>query len=142
VNISLGLNYCSMGSSWPRSLDTVPLIRPFRPTVPKSLDVKYCFQSTLRHKRKHDFLWRICLSKESDTIFASLEILIIIYGNKRCTNPYLWPHQTISNLHSGTLILLVRVSYIFVSAICTLTPSVFILYCVYNIFAQVFLTSS
>jgi hypothetical protein len=25
ANISLGLNYCSMGSSWPRSRDTVPL---------------------------------------------------------------------------------------------------------------------
>jgi hypothetical protein len=25
TNISLGLNYCSMGSSWPRSRDTVPL---------------------------------------------------------------------------------------------------------------------
>jgi hypothetical protein len=26
ANISLGLNYCSMGSSWPRSHDTVPLM--------------------------------------------------------------------------------------------------------------------
>jgi hypothetical protein len=26
ANISLGLNYCSMGTSWPRSHDTVPLI--------------------------------------------------------------------------------------------------------------------
>jgi hypothetical protein len=25
VNISLGLIYCSMGSSWPQSHDTVPL---------------------------------------------------------------------------------------------------------------------
>jgi hypothetical protein len=27
ANISLGLNYCSMGSSWQRSRDTVPLTR-------------------------------------------------------------------------------------------------------------------
>jgi hypothetical protein len=26
ANISLGLNYCSMGSCWPRSRDTVPLV--------------------------------------------------------------------------------------------------------------------
>jgi hypothetical protein len=29
ANISLGLNYCSMGSSWPRSCDTVPLSGTF-----------------------------------------------------------------------------------------------------------------
>jgi hypothetical protein len=29
ANISLGLNYCSMGSSWPLSRDTVPLRNAF-----------------------------------------------------------------------------------------------------------------
>jgi hypothetical protein len=44
TNIRLGLNYCSMGSSWPRSCDTVPLksVRKIHENIHEGKNLKFC----------------------------------------------------------------------------------------------------
>jgi hypothetical protein len=51
VNISLGLIYCSMGSSWPQSHDTVPLKFSLSIVFQKFTDMQTnidCNESTLQ----------------------------------------------------------------------------------------------